>query len=41
LTIVLDGLMVKRDGPSPLEQHLDENTAVEALRVKSRHVLRV
>jgi AcrR family transcriptional regulator len=41
LTIVLDGLVVKREHPTSLEQPLDESVAEEALRLKSRHVLRV
>jgi hypothetical protein len=41
LTIVLDGLVVKRDKPTVLAQDLDESMADETLRMKTQHFLRV
>jgi len=41
LTIVLDGLVVRRDEPTTLAHHLDKDMADETLRMKTQHFLRV
>jgi hypothetical protein len=41
LTIVLDGLVVKREKPTVLAHHLDESMADETYRMKTEHLLRI
>ena len=41
LTIILDGLVVKRDSPTALPQPLDENVVDAALRLKSKQLVRI
>ncbi len=40
LTIMLDGLIVSRDAPTPLEQFPNDELVAAALRASSRHVKR-
>ena len=41
LTIILDGLVVKRDSPTTLPQPIDEKVVDAALRLKSKQLVRI